>query len=225
MSAQTKHQLISLLFVHKAGDTQEAKAIYNAYCLNKNREEPLPIGLLKSIIGHGEGASGGPAVVRVLLAYERECISANLHLNVLKNTIKPYCPPLLPVTENMPYAPGNNRLNFILYLVSYITMLKIINSGIAGVNNFGIGGVNAHVLLEPNYKTGNEDSLKIADTIPRIVNICGRTEEAFNQMCKWIEGNPQRISRDFLALLSETMRVEPSVNTTGMPYRGQNKIK
>ena len=92
--------------------------------------------------------------------------------------------------------------------------------GIAGVNNFGVGGVNAHVLLEPNYKTRSEDSHKIADVIPRIVNICCRTEEAFNELCKWIEDNPQKVNRDFLALLAETMRVELSLKSTGKPYRG-----
>ena len=83
-----------------------------------------------------------------------------------------------------------------------------------------MGGVNAHALLEPNYKTITEDSLKIADEIPRIVNICCRTEEAFNDMCKWIESNPQKVTRDFLALIAETMRIEPSLNSSGMPYRG-----
>ena len=92
--------------------------------------------------------------------------------------------------------------------------------GIAGVNNFGVGGVNAHVLLEPNYKVSDETSLKIADTIPRIVNICCRTEESLNEFFRFIENNPQKISRDFLSLLAETMRVEPSLNSSGMPFRG-----
>ena len=75
-------------------------------------------------------------------------------------------------------------------------------------------------MLEPNYKTADEDSLKIADVIPRIVNICCRTEEGFNQMCDWIEKNPSKVSREFLALLAETVRTYPSLNSSGMPYRG-----
>ena len=94
--------------------------------------------------------------------------------------------------------------------------------GLAAVNNLGLGGVNTHAIFEPNYKVKTEDSLKIADTIPRIVNICCRTEKGFHSMCKWIEDNPQRVSRDFLALLADTMRVKPSLNSTGMPYRGVN---
>lgn len=80
--------------------------------------------------------------------------------------------------------------------------------------------MNANVLLEPNYKTKRENNLKIAEDIPRIVNICCRTEEALNQMFNWIENNPDKVTRDFLALMADTMRVKPSLNSTGFPYRG-----
>ena len=88
------------------------------------------------------------------------------------------------------------------------------------MNNFGIGGVNANVLLEPNYKTSDENSLRIADTIPRIINICCRTEDALNEMFNFIENNPKRISREFLALLTDTMKVQPLISSTGFPFRG-----
>ena len=85
-----------------------------------------------------------------------------------------------------------------------------------------MGGVNAHVLLAPNHKTNSEDCLKIADTIPRVVNICCRTEEALNQSFDFIENNPDKITRDFLALLTDTMKIKPSINSSGLPYRGIN---
>ena len=88
-----------------------------------------------------------------------------------------------------------------------------------------MGGVNATVLFEPNYKISNSiDNLKIVDTIPRIVNICSRTEEAMNHMFSFIENNPQKISRDFLALLADTMKTKSSLNTAGFPYRGFAKF-
>ena len=83
-----------------------------------------------------------------------------------------------------------------------------------------MGGVNANVLLEANYKVADDDALKIAETIPRIVNICCRTEQALNEMFDWIEKNPEKVTRDFLALLADTVRVTPSLNSSGMPYRG-----
>ena len=91
----------------------------------------------------------------------------------------------------------------------------------ASINNFGIGGVNGNVIIEPNYKLANEESLKIAETIPRIVNICGRTEEAVRHIFSFIENNPDKISGDFLALLTDTMKYVPNVNSAGFPFRGQ----
>ncbi|CAG2117390.1 unnamed protein product, partial [Medioppia subpectinata] len=137
----------------KAGDPQEVKAIYNAYC--EGRTEPLPLGALKSNMGHSEAGSGVAAVIKVMIAYENECIPPNINFKTLKGDIEKYFPPLLAITEKYPYTPG-----------------------LAGVNNFGIGGSNAHVLLEPNHKLGTSDGFLIAETIPRIVNICGRTEDA-----------------------------------------------
>ncbi|CAG2108072.1 unnamed protein product, partial [Medioppia subpectinata] len=91
---------------------------------------------------------------------------------------------------------------------------------LAAINNFGIGGANAHVLLEPNPKVGTSDGLKIAETIPRIVNICGRTDDAVNYVMDFIQNNPKRVTNEFLALLAQTMKYTPNVNSSGMPYRG-----
>ena len=90
----------------------------------------------------------------------------------------------------------------------------------AGVANYGIGGANGHVLLEPNYKLPTSDDLRIAETIPRIVNICGRTESAVTHIMDFIEKNPKRVTKDFLALLSDTMKYTPNMNSSGFPYRG-----
>lgn len=84
-----------------------------------------------------------------------------------------------------------------------------------------MGGVNAHVLLEPNYKTNSEDNHKIADSLPRLIHLCGRTEEAFNSMVKWIEDNPDKVTRDFLDLISDPMKVKPTLNSCGFPVRGE----
>ncbi len=92
--------------------------------------------------------------------------------------------------------------------------------GIAGVNNFGLGGVNVHVLLEPNYKESDENSLKIAEKIPRLINLCARNQESLNQLFNFIENNPKKITRDFLALITDTMKIKPLLNSSGFPFRG-----
>ena len=97
--------------------------------------------------------------------------------------------------------------------------------GLAAVNNFGAGGVNVHILVEPNYKTETKDNLKIAEEIPRIVNICGRTEDAVRHVMDFIENNPNKVTREFLSLLADTMKYNPSVNSAGLPFKGNNNFR
>jgi acyl transferase domain-containing protein len=90
----------------QVGDPQEVKAIYNAYCALPGRTEPLPLGMLKSNIGHSEGGSGICSLIKVLLSYENEAIPPNIHLNEIKVECKEFCPPLYPNTEILKYTPG-----------------------------------------------------------------------------------------------------------------------
>ncbi|CAG2182259.1 unnamed protein product, partial [Oppiella nova] len=79
----------------KAGDPQEIKAIYNVYCKDIGRTTELPIGALKSNMGHAEAGSGVAGVIKVLISYENECIPPNINLNTIKDEIAQYFPPLL----------------------------------------------------------------------------------------------------------------------------------
>ncbi len=75
-------------------------------------------------------------------------------------------------------------------------------------------------MLAPNYKESDENSLKIADKIPRLVNLCARNEALLKELFDFIENNPNKITRDFLALINDTMKIKPSLNSTGFPNRG-----
>ena len=94
----------------------------------------------------------------------------------------------------------------------------------AGINNFGVGGVNVHALVEPNYKLTTDHNLRIAEQIPRIVNVCGRTEEAVKMVFNFIENNPNKVTRDFLALLGETVKFTPNITFGSYPFRGLHSI-
>lgn len=51
------------------------------------------------------------------------------------------------------------------------------NGGLVGINSFGFGGANAHIILRSNPKP---KAPAIQDNIPRLVTVSGRTEEAVN---------------------------------------------
>jgi hypothetical protein len=81
----------------KVWHTQEAKAVYKAYC--KGRVEPLHI-------GHGEGASAMVSITKVIISYENKCIPENLNLIKLKSSIAEMSQPLLSINDNLRYTPG-----------------------------------------------------------------------------------------------------------------------
>ena len=183
-----------------AGDTEEAEAIANAYC--KGRQKPLLIGLLKSNIGYGGGTSGLASVTKAIISFENKCIPANLYPKIIKPSIAKFCPPLEPVMKNTKFEPN-----------------------LCGINSFGLGGVNAHLILKAHKKELSPDSHLIADKIPRLVNCCGRTQHAVDYVFDFIERNPSKITKDFLAALNETSKVTQNPKTPGMPFRGSMIIR
>ena len=100
----------------KAGDPVEAKSIYNSYCALPGRTEILPIGSVKSNIGHTEGCSGLASIIKVCLAYENETLPGNINIKELRQEIKQFCPPLLPENTNSNYKPGIYKFKNIRYI-------------------------------------------------------------------------------------------------------------
>ncbi|CAG2101211.1 unnamed protein product [Medioppia subpectinata] len=181
----------------KAGDPAEVRAIYRAYCERTGRTQPLLLGTLKGNMGHSEGASGLTSLIKVMIAFENECIPPNINLKNLKQEFRQYCPPLLPVTQKLKYKPG-----------------------LAAVNNFGIGGVNDHVIVEPNPRVPSGDSHRLCEPMARLVLICGRTEESVKHIMNFIESSPKKVTKEFVTLLCRSMKYTPNVNSTGFPVRG-----
>jgi acyl transferase domain-containing protein/NADPH:quinone reductase-like Zn-dependent oxidoreductase/acyl carrier protein len=111
----------------KVGDPIEAAAIAAVY--GADRATPLPIGSIKSNVGHLEPASG--------MAGLAKAIAVLAHREV---------PPTLHAAELNP-AIDFDALN--LELVRGAHPLPAVAAPLrVGVNSFGFGGVNAHVLLE-----------------------------------------------------------------------------
>ncbi|CAG2101282.1 unnamed protein product [Medioppia subpectinata] len=186
----------------KAGDPSEVQAIYRAYCERAGRTQTLPLGTLKGSIGHAEGASGLTSLIKVLIAFENECIPPNVNFKIIRHEVRKYCPPLLPIAEKFKYKPGtccaNTLLSLIIILLNNtpVTAQHNYSLGLAAVNNFGIGGVNGHVIVEPNPRVPNCDSYKLCEPMARLVVICGRTEESVKHIINFIENSPIKVTKD-----------------------------
>ena len=61
--------------------------------------------------------------------------------------------------------------------IKVVTEITPWEGGYAGINSFGFGGANAHLLLKSNPKTKVNNG-QPNDNLPRLVAVSGRTEDA-----------------------------------------------
>lgn len=106
------------------GDPIEATAIGNV--LGRPRSKPLPMGSVKSNIGHLEPASGVAGMMKALIALEQRSYPATLHLEGFNPYIDFDALNLQPARQAVALDDG------ILH---------------CGVSSFGFGGTNAHVIM------------------------------------------------------------------------------
>ncbi|MBN3925716.1 type I polyketide synthase [Nostoc sp. NMS4] len=111
------------------GDPIEANAIGNVLGKNRQPNNKCIIGSVKTNIGHLESAAGIAGLIKAALALKHGQIPPNLHF-VSSNPKIPLEQLHLRVPQTIEPWPNNGH-----------------QSRIAGVNSFGFGGTNAHVVL------------------------------------------------------------------------------
>ncbi|MBO1079810.1 SDR family NAD(P)-dependent oxidoreductase [Roseomonas haemaphysalidis] len=111
----------------QVGDPAESWAIGTTFA--QGRAAPLPVGSVKTNIGHLEPASGMAGLLKAMLVLERGLLPASLHLGT--------------PNPNIDFAALNIRVP------TAAEPLALDPRSLAGVNSFGFGGTNATVLLAP----------------------------------------------------------------------------
>ncbi|GGX88375.1 type I polyketide synthase [Streptomyces hiroshimensis] len=146
-----------------AGDPAECEAIGRALGARR-RTGALPIGSVKSNLGHLEPASGMAGLFKALLVLRHGRIPASLHALPLNPGIDFEGLGLAPATEARPVgeAQGQGR-------------------PVVGVNSFGFGGANAHAVVAaaPAAPRRARHAAGRARTLPFVVS--ARTPEALAQ--------------------------------------------
>ncbi|MEO7100065.1 MAG: SDR family NAD(P)-dependent oxidoreductase [Luteolibacter sp.] len=127
------------------GDPIEAHALAEALC--GDREKPLVIGSVKTNLGHLETASGVAGLLKAALVLKHGRIPASLHYDTPNPNIDFDALKLRVAVENEPF-PDNGTIRT------------------AGINSFGFGGANAHVILtespvvEPMHHLAETDTTR-----------------------------------------------------------------
>ncbi len=140
------------------GDPIETAAIGAVYGQARKPEDPLPIGSIKTNVGHLESASGMAGFLKALLVLKNRQIPPSLHLETPDPSIDFTHLRLQPVQE------------------MHSLQARAVDRPLrVGVNSFGFGGANAHVLLE-EYRNPVAAAVKPASLPPLVLS--ARSESA-----------------------------------------------
>ncbi|HVH77550.1 MAG TPA: SDR family NAD(P)-dependent oxidoreductase [Stellaceae bacterium] len=142
------------------GDPIEAAAVGRS--LGQSRREPLPIGSVKSNIGHLEPASGMAGLLKAALALDHGILPPTLHCETPNPSIAFDALNLRLVRDAEPIA----RAGAARY---------------AGVNSFGFGGTNAHVVLAAPPR--REAETERAPGMPPLV-VSARSEASLRRLAR-----------------------------------------
>jgi acyl transferase domain-containing protein/acyl carrier protein len=174
------------------GDPIEARALGRVLSDARPAEEPCLIGSVKTNIGHLEAGSGIAGLIKVALALHHRRIPGNLHFDQPNPEIDFERLRLRVPTASEPWPAASHPAS-------------------AGVNSFGFGGTNAHVVLQeaPSHAYTPHENGKAESAKRRsyLVPLSARSPEALREAARSIEkfvaSAPAGLSfRDFVASAS-----------------------
>ncbi|CAL9389971.1 L-threonine 3-dehydrogenase [Streptomyces sp. enrichment culture] len=145
----------------QAGDPAEAEAIGRALG-RRRRCGPLPIGSVKSNVGHLEPASGMAGLLKAILVLRHRLVPASLHARPLNPRIDFDGLGLAPAVDPVPLEVGERSA--------------------VGVSAFGFGGANAHAVLTPSPAAGGSGARPVPDGRPLPLVVSARSPKALKQM-------------------------------------------
>ena len=122
------------------GDPIEAHALAEALC--EQRSTPLPIGSVKTNVGHLETAAGIAGLLKAMLVLQHREIPGSLHFSSPNPHIDFDKLKLRVPTDTEPFPETDGER-------------------LAGVNSFGFGGANAHVILTEPPSIPHADQAEI----------------------------------------------------------------
>jgi len=120
------------------GDPIEVEGLTMAFGAENRTQDSCGIGSVKSNFGHLTPAAGVAGLIKTLLAMQHKVIPATLHYKQNNPAINFSKTPFYVVDKNTPWN-SNDSLK-------------------AGISSFGVGGTNAHVIVE-SFESNQPDSI------------------------------------------------------------------
>ncbi|MEV8322257.1 SDR family NAD(P)-dependent oxidoreductase [Kitasatospora sp. NPDC056731] len=176
----------------QAGDPVECEALGEVLgAARRAGGGVLPVGSVKSNLGHLEAASGVPSLLKALLVLREGAVPATLHAEPLSGRIDFAGLGLAPVTARR--------------------SLEVREGDVVGVNSFGFGGANAHVIMaappKPATGSGSPAGGGAGPVRGLPVMVSARTREALVQgALAWAAHLEALEERDFYDLAATSCR-------------------
>ncbi len=145
------------------GDPIETEAFGNVIGLNREENDKCLIGSVKTNIGHLESAAGIAGLIKLALILKHKQVPKNLHFENPN--------PKIPFDQ------------YRLQVAAEFTELPRDKTIVAGVNSFGAGGTNAHVVMK-SYEPSPVSADKLREVTSenlQLFTLSARGEEAMKQ--------------------------------------------
>lgn len=149
------------------GDPLEFEALRRVFAGSSRPEQTLALGAVKPNIGHTDTASGVAGLIKAAFAVERGLIPATLHFTEPNADIEFDATPFFVSAETVPWKYGTAR--------------------VAGVSAFGVGGSNAHVILEQAQPEAPVDPSRTSQILVLSAHHNDALEQMRIRLAEWLE--------------------------------------
>jgi acyl transferase domain-containing protein len=140
------------------GDPVEIKALTNAFRTKTAKKGFCAVGSVKTNVGHLDAAAGVAGLIKMILSLENRRIPPNVHFESPNPELD---------LENSPFFVSTNLAEW----------QRQLTPRRGGVSAFGVGGTNAHVILEE----APEIELGTASRTHQLLVLSAKTPEALDQ--------------------------------------------